>query len=189
MTFLVENRPDQPTMKMAQLGTNSDGERQMTKLTEAYKAGKEVYDKKVPGEEEMNRPKGITFIAILFIALAVLSLLWSGLVFGVGGLSAMVGSLFGAESIKSFGASSGWSGFLGILIAAVHIAVGVGLFLMKKWAWYLAIVAVGLTVIQGVIGMFGGGLFAFMCGFLGLLIPAGILIYMLMPKVRQAFGI
>ena len=137
----------------------------------------------------MKRPLGITIIAILFIALAILSLLWSGLVFGVGGLSAMFGSLFGAESVKSFGTSNSWSGFLGMLIAAVHIAVGVGLFLMKKWAWYLALVAVGLTVIQGVVGMFGGGLFAFMCGFLGLLIPAGILIYLIMPKVRQVFGI
>ena len=161
----------------------------MKKLTEAYQTGKELYDKAVPGEGEMNRPTGITLIAILFIALAILSLLWSGLVFGVGGLSTLVGNLFGAESIKAFGTSSGWSGFLGILIAAVHIAVGVGLFLMQKWAWYLAIVAVGLTVVQGVIGMFGGGLFAFMCGFLGLLVPAVILIYMIMPKVRQAFGI
>ena len=104
----------------------------MTKLTEAYKSGKELYDKTVPGEEEMNRPTGITLIAILFIALAILSLLWSGLVFGVGGLSAMVGNLFGAESIQAFGTSSGWSGFLGIMLAAVHIAVGVGLILMKK---------------------------------------------------------
>jgi hypothetical protein len=161
----------------------------MKKLTEAYQAGKEVYDKTVPGEGEMSRPRGITVIAILFVALAILSLLWSGLVFGVGGLSAVVGSLFGAESIKAFGTSSGWSGFLGIIVAAVHIAVGVGLILMKKWAWYLALVAVGLTVIEGVAGMFSGGPFALMCGFLGLLIPAGILVYMITSKVRQAFGI
>jgi hypothetical protein len=166
-----------------------DGEGQMNKLTEAYQTGKEVYDKTVPGEEEMNRPTGITVIAILFIALAILSLLWSALVFGVGGLSALAGNLFGAESIKAFGTSSGWSGFLGIVVAAVHIAVGVGLILMKKWAWFLALVAVGLTVIEGVAGMFGGGPFALMCGFLGLLVPAGILAYMLMPKVRKAFGI
>jgi hypothetical protein len=161
----------------------------MTKLTEAYQTGKDVYDKTVPGEEEMSRPRGITVIAILFIVLAVLSLLWSGLIFGVGGLSTLVGNLFGAESIMAFGASKGWSGFTGILAAAVQFAVGVGLILMKKWAWFLSLVAVGLTILVGVAGMFGGGPFALMCGLLGLAIPAGILIYLVMPKVRQAFGI
>ena len=52
----------------------------------------------------------------------------------------------------------------------------------------LALVGVVLTVIQGLIGIFGGGPFAFMCGIMGLAIPLGILIYLLQPGVRQAFG-
>ena len=39
----------------------------------------------------MKRPTGITIIAIVYILLAILSLLWSGLISGVGGLSSLVG--------------------------------------------------------------------------------------------------
>jgi hypothetical protein len=136
----------------------------------------------------MKRPTGITIIAVLYIVLAVLSLLWSGLVFGVGGLSSLFGGLFGADNVAAFGTSSSWSGFLGIITALVQIVVAIGLLSMKRWAWFLALVSVALTVVQGIVGIFGGGPFAFMCGILGLAIPVGILIYLLRPGIRQAFG-
>ena len=135
----------------------------------------------------MHRPTGITVIAVVYIILALLSLLWSGLVFGVGGLSSLFGGLFGAESMATFGASSGWSGFVGIIVAVVQIVIAIGLLSMRHWAWILALVGVALTVIQGIIGIFSGGPFAFMCGILGLAIPLAILIYLLQPGVRQAF--
>jgi hypothetical protein len=137
----------------------------------------------------MKRPTGITIIAILYIVLAVLSLLWSGLVFGVGGLSSLFGGLVGAESVAAFGVSSGWAGFLGIITAVVQLIVAIGLLSMKKWAWILALIGVGLTVVQGVIGLFAGGVFGFMCGGLALIIPVIILIYLLRPTIRDDFGV
>jgi hypothetical protein len=137
----------------------------------------------------MKRPTGITIIAIAYIALAVLSLLWSGLVFGLGGMGSFFGGLFGAENVAALGTSSAWSGFLGIVTAMVQIAVAIGLLSMKKWAWFLALISVALAVVQGIVGMFGGGPFALMCGILGLLVPVGILIYLLLPSIRQAFGV
>jgi len=137
----------------------------------------------------MKRPTGITIIAILYIVLAILSLLWSGLVFGVGGLSSLFGGLVGAESVAAFGVSSGWAGFLGIITAAVQLIVALGLLAMKKWAWILALIGVGLTVVQGVIGLFAGGVFGFMCGGLALIIPVIILIYLLRPTIRDDFGV
>ena len=136
----------------------------------------------------MKRPTGITIIAVVYIALAVLSLLWSGLVFGLGGLGSLFGGLFGADNVAALGTSSAWSGFVGILAALVQIAVAVGLLAMKKWAWILALAGVALTVVQGIVGILGGGPFAFMCGLLGLAIPLGILIYLLLPGTRQVFG-
>jgi hypothetical protein len=82
----------------------------------------------------MRRPTGITIIAVLYIVLAVLSLLWSGLVFSVGGLSSQFGGLFGADHVAAFGTSSAWSGFLGILVALVQIVVAIGLLSLKRWA-------------------------------------------------------
>jgi hypothetical protein len=137
----------------------------------------------------MKRPAGITLIAVVFIILAALSLLWSGLVFGLGGLGAAFGGLLGADAVSTFGTSSAWSGFVGILAALVHIATGIGLLMMKKWAWYLALAAVALTVVEGVLGIFGGGAVAFMCGILGLIVPVAILIYLVTKKVRGVFGI
>jgi len=137
----------------------------------------------------MKRPTGITIIAVAYILLAILSLLWSGLVFGVGGLSSLFGGLFGADNVAAFGTSNAWSGFLGIITAIVQIVVAIGLLSMKRWAWFLALVSVALTVVQGIVGIFGGGPFAFMCGILGLAIPLGILIYLLLPGIRRAFGI
>jgi hypothetical protein len=137
----------------------------------------------------MERPTGITIIAAAFIGLAVLSLLWSGLVFGIGGIGALFGGLLGAENMAAVGTTSAWSGFLGILAAIVQIAVAIGLLSMRKWAWVLALIAVALTVMQGVVGVFSGGPLAFMCGSLGLIIPVAILIYLLTSKVRNAFGI
>ncbi len=136
-----------------------------------------------------KRPLGITLIAALYIALGILSLLWSGLVFGVGGMTSMVGSIFGADAIATFGSSNVWSGTFGMVTAVVQIVVAIGLFTLKRWAWYLAIIAVGLTAIEGVIGIFGGGLFAFVCGGIGLIIPIIILFYLLRPHIRELFGI
>ena len=137
----------------------------------------------------MKRPTGITILAIVYIILALLSLLWSGLVFGVGGLGSLFGGLFGAERIAALGTSGAWSGSVGILGAIVQLAVAIGLLSMKKWAWVLALIGVALTVLQGLAGVFSGGLFAFMCGSLGLLIPIIILIYLLLPGTRRVFGV
>jgi len=136
-----------------------------------------------------KRPAGITLIVTLFFILGGLSLLWSGLVFGWGGISSLFGSLFGAEQARAYGEAIAWSGFLGLISAVVQIVVAFGLLGMKKWAWILALIGVVMTVFQGVVGIFGGGAFAFMCGSIGLVLPVIILVYLLRPEIRRTFGI
>ena len=111
------------------------------------------------------------------------------MVLGIGGLSAFVGGIFGLDTVLDFGSTSAWSGYVGIVIAMVQIIVAFGLASMKKWAWILAIIAVGLTILQGIMGIFAGGTFAFMCGSLGLILPAIILFYLLRADIRTAFGV
>jgi uncharacterized membrane protein (DUF2068 family) len=135
-----------------------------------------------------QRPDGVTLIAIIFIGLGILSLLWSGLVFGVGGLSSLFASIFNAESIAEFGTTSTWVGFLGILAAALQIVAGFGLLALKKWAWILALISIAVTIVQGVVGMLSNGLFIFLCGIFGLLIPIAMLIYLLRRETRANFG-
>ena len=136
-----------------------------------------------------ERPAGITLIVTLYFILGGLSLLWSGLVFGWGGLNSVFGSLFGADQARAYGETIAWSGFLGLVSAVVQIVVAFGLLGMKKWAWILAMIGVALTILQGVVGMFGGGAFAIMCGSIGLILPVVILVYLLRPNIRRAFGV
>jgi len=135
-----------------------------------------------------QRPTGITILALIYILLAILSLLWSLTVFGFGGLTATFGSLFGAESVATTGVNSVVSGTLGIITAIVELIVAIGLWKLRPWAWLLAIVAVGLNVVGGALGMFSGGLWTFCCGLFGLIIPVAILVYLFRPDVKRAFG-
>ena len=135
-----------------------------------------------------ERPTGISVLFWVYLILGILSLLWSGMVLGVGGLSAFLGSIFGMETVSNFAVSSAWSGYLGIITAIVQIIVAFGLAAMKKWAWVLAIIGLGLTFVQGIVGMSNGGIFALMCGSLGLIVPAIILFYLLRANIRMAFG-
>jgi hypothetical protein len=137
----------------------------------------------------MKRPTGINVLFWVYLIMGILSLLWSGMVLGIGGLSALVGGLFGLASVSDFASTSAWSGYIGLLAAMVQIIVAFGFLLMKKWAWYLAIIGLVLTVVQGILGMLAGGIFAFICGSLGLIVPAIILFYLLRADIRAAFEI
>ena len=135
-----------------------------------------------------QRPAGITILAIVYILLAILSLLWSLFVFGFGGVTATFGALFGAENMATTGVNRVVSGTLGVVTAIVQIVVAYGLLKLRPWSWLLAIVAVGLNVVGGALGMFSGGLWTFCCGLFGLIIPVAILVYLFRPDVKRAFG-
>jgi len=135
-----------------------------------------------------QRPTGITLLAVIYLVLAVVSVIWSLLIFGVGGLSWLTGALFSAEDLRAFGGGNTWSGIIGVISAMVQLIVAFGLLGMRRWAWLLAVLGALLTFVQGLNGMFGGGLFVFCCGAFGLLIPGGILFYLMRPHVRAAFG-
>lgn len=135
-----------------------------------------------------QRPTGITILAILFIILAVLSFGWGLLQLGVGAVTGVAGSIVGADNMASFGGSNVTAGILGMGSGVYNLVVAIGLLMLKKWAWILALIGVGINVLQGVFGLFSGGLVAFCCGLAGLAIPAAILYYLTRPEVQKAFG-
>lgn len=135
-----------------------------------------------------KRPRGIAYLGIFFILLGILSLCWSGFVLGMGAFSATFGQMLGAMRLGAFGSNATWQGLIGLAAAGVQIVVGGGLLALKRSAWMLAFLAIALNVAQGVVGMLGGGFFAICCGAFWLLVPLGILVYLLTPGVRRAFG-
>lgn len=133
------------------------------------------------------RPTGITLIALGFLLLGALSAIWSLIQFGFGGFAWLTGAIFNATGTAAVGSSNFWTGLFGIAAAALQLAVGFGLLRMSSWAWTLALIAVGLTVVQGLLGLFSGGFFALCCGILGLIIPVVVLVYLLRPEIRSLF--
>jgi hypothetical protein len=132
------------------------------------------------------RPTGITILAIIFIALGLISFLWSLLVFGFGGVSSLFGSIFTLSPQVS---SNLWSGFVGMIGGAVQLATGIGLLGTKTWSWYLAFIAIGLNIVLGLLGLFSGGLLSFFCAAIGLIIPVAIAVYLLRPEIRNLFRV
>ncbi len=57
---------------------------------------------------------------------------------------------------------------------------------MPPWLVFLCMAIMGFG--GWYLGMFSGGFFVFCCGAFGLLIPGGIVFYLLRPHVRAAFG-
>ena len=134
-----------------------------------------------------SRPVGITILAVVFIMLSILSLLWGVLVLGVVGDSTTLSTAFpnlSPEISKNFRV-----GLFAIVTAVVQFAVAIGLLKIKSWAWYLAIIATGLTIVQGVLGMSSGGISVTFFGFTGILVPAGILVYLMQPKIWYLYGV
>lgn len=136
-----------------------------------------------------KRPAGVTMIVILLFIMGGISLLWSLLLFGVGGLSAFFGGLVSADQVSAFGSSTAWSGFLALLTGILQIVVAFGLLGMLRWAWWLALVGVGINILQGVLGIFNGGTWGLICGSISLIIPLIVLVYLLTPGIRTAFRI
>ncbi len=133
------------------------------------------------------RPTGITIIAFYYIILGLLFLLLGVTYLGIGAMTSLTESLFGNSIIPSGGDTT--NALVITLTAAVQLAVGIGLFGMKKWAWYLALIGIGLSVLQGISGIAGGGMFALVCGGAGLIIPIIVLVYLLSQDIRNAFDI
>ena len=135
-----------------------------------------------------ERPSGVTILAVIYILLGLLSLVWSLLVFGVGAVTGLTGAIVGAENMTSFGSANFWGGIIGVAGAMLDFIIAYGLLNLRPWGCMLALIGLAITVITGVLGLMSGGFFAVCCGILGLLVPAGILYYLLRPDVRKAFG-
>jgi hypothetical protein len=124
----------------------------------------------------MKRPGGVTLIAILALIGGLFGLCWPILAFTG---SALFGGILG-----TVGAVAGIFLLVGPLLQLVF---AYGAFKLRSWAWYLGLIASGITVLGVIINLIGGAsIFSALCGSL---LSVIIFIYLLMPNVRQAFGV
>jgi hypothetical protein len=143
----------------------------------------------------MQRPTGVTVIAVLdFIGAAFCVI--AGLLMFAGG--AMLGSLFSAAAnangtaAPGAGFLAGMGAFLGVIflvIAIVVIFVAVGLLKLKNWARVTTIVLSALGLLGNLAkftqGMGGSGI---VWTIVALAYYIWVIWYMLQPNVKAAFG-
>lgn len=127
----------------------------------------------------MNRPLGVTIIAILAFINGLLGLCLPGLVIIGGGIGALFTGGLGLIVVCG-----------GLLLAAGPLAwllVAYGAWNLRTWAWWAGMVATAITVVGVVINIING------VGILQAVASAPlsiiIFIYLLLPDTRRVFGI
>ena len=122
----------------------------------------------------MKRPFGVTLIAILAIIGGLFGLCWPTLVFAG---SALLGGIFG-----TIGALAGFFLIVGPLLQLIF---AYGAFKLRSWAWYLGLIATGITVVGVIINLINGA--SLFSAFWGSALAIIIFIYLWTPTVRKAF--
>jgi hypothetical protein len=131
----------------------------------------------------MNRPTGITILAVLAIISGTLSLCGGCFLLGFGSIAAPVGALFGAGKL---GASAFLSGVSWSIGAVILLAAGFGMLSLKTWAWWLGLIGAVWSLASSIWGLTQGATWCLALP--GMFLPAAVLIYLWQPRVRQAFG-
>ena len=142
----------------------------------------------------MNRPTGVTLIAVLyFIGGGFAALAGIGMVAG-GGMLATIMNQQGQSAGPLAGMMAGLGAALGIIIlalGAIDIVLGVGLIKLKEWARMTVVI---LTAIFAALGAFGllttlahFVLFATLVRVCVLALQVWIILYLLKPEVKAAF--
>jgi hypothetical protein len=139
----------------------------------------------------MERPTGVTILAVLgYIGAGLLVFAALG-TFTMGGvlLSRMGGG--GAMGMLG-GAAVAFVGVVFLIIAVLYVVLATGLLKLQNWARILTIVFVGLGLLFQALGLLGALFhfhpFIFIWRAIFAAIDVWILVYLLKPHVKQAFG-
>lgn len=125
-------------------------------------------------EMGIERPTGVMILAVLEIIGGVFAILGGIGMLALGGFAAGYG--YGAE-----GAFFGAIGVIVLLIGLFSLAVGWGLWNLRKWAYQIAMILGIIGIIISILSLPGG--------FIILVIYAIIIYYLIQPEIKDIFGI
>jgi len=141
----------------------------------------------------MERPTGVTVIAILGLILAGVLALW-GVMICLGGtmLSHMAYTRWGI--VAGMGTMTVGAVFLGL--AAAYAVTSIGLLQLQNWARVLAILLTCVPLLFALLGLGDAAMHLRMMFFFGMFvrrliviaIDVWILVYLFQPRVRKALG-
>lgn len=135
----------------------------------------------------MQRPVGVTILAVLAIIYGIFSLLLALLgLLGASLLAAGVGDVATRYSAGTLVYATISDAVLGIL----YLAFGIGAFRLKGWAWTTGVAALVLDVVRTIVGVVIQGFSAgrIVGPSITIVIALLVLWYLFRPNVRAAFG-
>lgn len=127
----------------------------------------------------MERPTGITILAILSGISGLLGICGALPVFGI--------SLLGGVVAPPVAVVGGIVGILLIIGPILQLAFAYGAWFLRPWAWMLGIIGTGISVLSTIIAIVGSAGAALPSAITNGLLPIIIFIYLLTPDVRRAF--
>jgi len=138
----------------------------------------------------MERPTGVTVLAVLAFIVAGLAVL-GALILLVGGaaLSSMMQSSMGGTMMAGVGAIAG---IIVLFVAALYAVTGYGLWKLQNWGRILCLVLVVLGLLSTAVNlirmMTAFHIVYAVWGVFWIAIDIWIITYLLKPHVKQAFG-
>jgi len=135
----------------------------------------------------MQRPMGVTILAVLAAIGGVLGLCGSLALVGLGSLlGGVLASVVGPGVGLAAGGLAVLGGGLLLLVSVLNLAFAYGAWNLQSWAWMLGVVAQVLALVSAVLSIFGGDSVG---NHLVSVAIAGIILYYLnTPDVKRAFG-
>jgi uncharacterized membrane protein (DUF2068 family) len=139
----------------------------------------------------MQRPGGVTLIAVLDFIFAGLCVILALLFFAGGSFLSSFFSAAGAEGGGLLGGAVAVIGVVFLLIAGLLLATGIGLLKLAAWARILAIVLAAIHLLLTIKGLVSGMQMmtstSWAVTILFLAYDAWVIWYLLQAKVKQAF--
>jgi hypothetical protein len=130
----------------------------------------------------MNRPVGITVLSVIAIVFGVVNLLFALPLLGVSAIAIPGVTSVVASSMLGVGLTLG---IVMAILGVVQLAVGIGAFSLKPWAWTVGVLAFGFSLITALVSMFTIGLTGSVA--VSAIVAAGLLAYLYSTNVRMAF--
>ena len=139
----------------------------------------------------MERPTGVTILAVLwFLGAACLVLV--GLLSFVGGSLLTGMARNGGPGSAIFAMGGAIIGVVCLLFAVLYFAIGLGFIKLQNWARVTALVLTAIGLIFGLFGLLNVvmhlAIFSLVYQLVVLALYVWILVYLLKPHVKQAFG-
>src|SRR5262249_44040934 len=136
------------------------------------------------GSERMYFPMKAYIAAILLLIAGVFGVFFGFIQAVVGGVSWLIGILPFTDTMTTWGAGAVGNGLINLVIGVGQVVAAVGLFLRQPWSWMLAIVVTVVSALGPLFSIFSGHVLSIS----GLIVPGVILLILLSPDVRRAFG-